>query len=134
MTDQTTNEHDEFLEAAGLGQYERVIALLNQGLEADVKDESGATALMHAVKGEHLETVRLLIERGANRNAKGKYLGFNPIVFAVKASNADILELLLNDNREAALADLQFAFGVAQLLKNQRVMELLKQAIARKSD
>lgn len=133
MTDKTTGEKSELLKAARLGEQARVIALLDQGIEIDARDESGVTALMHAIKGEHLETVHTLIECGADRNAKGKFLGFSPIIFAVKAGNADILELLLKDNDAAELADLQFAFGVAQLLKNPRVMELLNEAITKKS-
>lgn len=98
--------------------------MLAGSAQIDTKDASGATALMHAVKGEPLETLRALIERGADHNAKGKFLGFSAIVFAVKAGNADILELLLKENGAAELPDLQFAFGVAPLLQNERVFEL----------
>jgi uncharacterized protein len=133
MTNNFTDEKTVLLEAVKTGNTESVVRLLDGGAEVDAKDASGATALMHAVKGEQIETIRVLIERGADRNAKGKFLGFSPIVFAVKASNADILELLLEENDAAELSDLQFAFGVAQLLGNPQVLEQLNEAIIKKS-
>ncbi len=133
MTNNFTEKKFPLLEAAAIGHTTSVIEVLDDGAPIEAKDANGATALMLAVKGEHLETVRALIERGADRNVKGKFLGFSPMVFAVKAGNADILELLLADNDTVGLPDLQFAFGVAQLLKNERVLALLNQAMIKKS-
>lgn len=40
--------------------------LIEQGAELDYQDKKGFTALHYAAKGGHLETVRMLLERGAN--------------------------------------------------------------------
>ena len=122
MTKNFTGEKTALLEAAASGHTASVIELLGDGTEIDAKDARGKTALMQAVKGEHLETVCARIERGADPNTKGNFPGFAPLVFAVKTANADILERLLKENNAAELPDLQFALGVAQLLNNERVL------------
>ncbi len=57
---------DALLGAAEHGWVEVVRMLLDAGIRVDVTDEDGEdTALSLALRGHHLETVRLLVERGA---------------------------------------------------------------------
>ena len=44
--------------------------LIEKGVMLDVKDEFGWTALMYAVRAGHLETVKYLVEQGANKDEK----------------------------------------------------------------
>jgi ankyrin repeat protein len=53
------------LEAAGAGRAEVVAFLLDLGMDVDVADHTGRRGLHHAVMAGSLETVKLLVARGA---------------------------------------------------------------------
>lgn len=55
--------------AAGAGFNDRIERLLGLGVEVDARDVSGATALMRAAADGRVETVDLLLFRGADRDA-----------------------------------------------------------------
>ena len=57
--------------AAQTGSVDAVKALLDQGARIDARDQAfQQTALMFGVRGNHPDVVRLLVERGADVNAK----------------------------------------------------------------
>ncbi|HEU5484364.1 MAG TPA: ankyrin repeat domain-containing protein [Microlunatus sp.] len=58
------------ISAARDGDTDRVERLLEQGASIAARDTSGATALVAAAYGNHLEIARLLLEAGADPNAK----------------------------------------------------------------
>lgn len=49
------------------GYNDVVLALLENGVDVDATSERGRTALMEATIGNHYNTVKLLLDRGANR-------------------------------------------------------------------
>src|SRR5438093_9258502 len=57
---------------AGGGSVPQVLILLNQGADADTRDEQGRTPLMYAAQNGRNNIVTLLIRRGADVNAKSK--------------------------------------------------------------
>jgi ankyrin repeat protein len=116
---------NDLMNAAARGDTAAVIGLLAGGVDVNASDDRGMTALMHAVKAGHAETTRTLLYRGADAKAKGRFLGYEPIVFAVKAGDPVLVELLLA-SAEFRAQDAKFALGVARLLGNERVIELLK--------
>lgn len=62
------------MQAAGSGEDRAVEWLLDHGALLEARDENGWTALMHAAvtdRGDCTHTVRLLIARGADLNARG---------------------------------------------------------------
>lgn len=115
------------IDAASRGDADSIIALLDAGIDINAQDDKGATALMRAVESGREDTVKLLLDHGADVNIQGRFLGYSAIVFAVKARNADLVEMLLAACNSKP-PDLSFAIGVAQLSGNPRLIELLKQA------
>lgn len=116
------------MKAASEGDSERVAALLDGGADVNARDENSMTALMQAVKGNHIQTIRLLLDHGADVNIKGKFLGYEAIILAVKAGSAEAVEMLIASGFDPAATDMNFIIGVARLTGNQRILELLDQA------
>jgi len=56
--------------AASVGDLPQVERLLQQGIKVDERDNGGKTPLHYAVQSKNVKLVRLLIERGADVNAK----------------------------------------------------------------
>ncbi|MCP4711982.1 MAG: hypothetical protein GY869_25455, partial [Planctomycetes bacterium] len=76
--------------------------LLDKGAKIDAKDdESGFTALHHAVRLGKKNMVELLIARGADINVKDKQ-GHTPLYFAVN-HDYQIAELLINKGADTGI-------------------------------
>ena len=65
---ETEESVETLIGAAGRGDTDRVRRLLDDGVAIDAADDRGRTALIAASYGAHLETARLLAERGADVN------------------------------------------------------------------
>ena len=59
--------------ATGYGQLEVARYLLDGGVPVDAHSGDGETALFYAILGDHLEVVRLLLERGAQPGVRTRY-------------------------------------------------------------
>ena len=62
------NLEQEFRMAARVGNTEKVRTCLDRGVDIETAPKRGLSALMLAVRGNHLETARHLLERGADPN------------------------------------------------------------------
>jgi ankyrin repeat protein len=60
----------ELIEVAREGDLGAVRSLLEQGARVDAVDDAGATALVAAAYGNHVEVARALVDAGADVNAK----------------------------------------------------------------
>ena len=81
--------------AARTGNEEAVKALLLQGADVNAKEtRQGQTALMWAVSENHLQTVLLLIEHGADIPARSRS-GFTPLLFASRQGHLELARSLL---------------------------------------
>ncbi len=58
----------DWFASAEVGDTQTLARLIEQGVEVDTPGDCGWTALMFAVWGRHLETVRWLLSRGADPN------------------------------------------------------------------
>jgi ankyrin repeat protein len=76
------------------------MALLNQGADMEASDFYGWTPLMKAAYRDNFEIVKLLVENGANVNAKN-YAGHSVLYVAEKLNrNPEIGMLLVNSGAE----------------------------------
>lgn len=111
--------------AAGRGNLEIVLLLINNGANVNSRDDRGETPLHHASR-EHAESVELLIKKGADVNVPDQG-GATPLHNAVYADNMKIAELLVKagadlkaeDEEEGRLTPLECA-------KSEEMKELLR--------
>ena len=77
-------EAPDIFEAAKLGDGQRVSECLSAGAKVDQPDTTGATALQWAALGGHDHIVKLLIDAGADVNAKTEHSGETPLYSAAR--------------------------------------------------
>ena len=75
--------------AAGNGNVNIMIMLLNKGARLEDEDSSGSTALLWAAVGLSADALQLLIERGANVNAQDVD-GFSAIDWVIARGGLDL--------------------------------------------
>jgi outer membrane protein assembly factor BamB len=112
-------------EAAGRGDVAAVRKLLDEGTPVDAKTRYGATALSFACDKGQVEVVKLLLERGADPNAKDTFYGATPLAWASQHGGLEVARILVEkgakdldsaldlavEKKDAALARAVFARG-----------------------
>jgi len=78
----TDDERATFVRAAGSGNTPAVALMLELGVPLDTRGDDGATALHAAAYAGKLDTVRLLLERGADVEARDATWDGTPLVWA----------------------------------------------------
>lgn len=98
--------HKEILWATGEGKADLVESILMRDITTkDSRDEDGYTPLHRAAYSNNVEIARILIQYGADVNAKTEY-GWTPLHSAVKWSNAEVAAFLLQHGADVnALSD-----------------------------
>lgn len=119
--------------AAMHGQNKNITLLLNARANLELQQVQGKTALMIAVEFDKLVSVKQLIQRGANVNAKIHNMPFNEksvLSLAVEHGNVDVVKVLLtagaNFNRTTFDSEGPFAYAIKKEKKDMLVL-LLKQ-------
>lgn len=120
-----TGRDAALLKAAENGDFKTVEQLLKQGANANTRDEIGNRPLLHTARLGDVEMTRVLINAGADVNARG--LGYTPLTFAALYGHERVVALLL---KAEASIDRRSANGLtpmmnAALMNNVRVMDLL---------
>ena len=80
--------------AADDGQFDIVLCLIKHGADMNAQSHAGSTPLQLAIKKDHLEVTKLLLEKGAPIQAN-KY-GRTPLHAAAQLAQLDITTLLLD--------------------------------------
>jgi hypothetical protein len=86
---------DLLLQAVRKGDVAAVRAALDAGVPVDAKFRYERTALSFAADRGHLEIATLLLDRGADANAKDSFYGVAPLVWAAQNGHAAVARLLL---------------------------------------
>src|SRR5262249_37127267 len=93
---------------ADRGELERVCLLLKEGVRVDQRDLDGFTPLMRAVEDNYVEAARLLLEHGANVNARATEGEFTVLMIACKRGfghNFPAISLLLDHGADIHAGD-----------------------------
>ena len=90
----TTFPSSAIINASYRGDIETMREILAIGVDKDVRDAMGATALHEAILQPNVLAVELLLDFGFDPNAKTKN-GYTPLHFAVAANNIAAAKLLL---------------------------------------
>jgi uncharacterized protein len=123
-----TSTGDTALMMACLGGHFPVVKLLVEA-GAPLANGKGWQPLHYAAFGGSAETVRFLLDRGADKNALAPNL-YTPLMLAARNGHADAArELLLHkaDVSQRGQAD-ETALGIAKRKEDQTMIELLKRA------
>jgi outer membrane protein assembly factor BamB len=110
---------EELWEAARRGDTKAVQRLLGSGVDVNARTRYGGTALSFAADKGQVEVVRLLLERGADANAKDTFYGNTPLGWAVHHEFVEIALLLVQKGAE----DYAEALGVAVKKKDLRLAQ-----------
>src|SRR5687768_4453978 len=103
------DDGEDLREAARRGELARVRTLLDKGVKPDVPGRHGTTALMVAVGEGHMEVARLLVERGADVNARERFFNSTVLANAARAKNPELVRWLLEKGSTDADSALDFA-------------------------
>ena len=69
---------------------------LEAGMDPNAAGKDGKTALMVAARGGYMEIVKLLLDKGADVNAKDKKFEATSLIWAAVGGHSDVVELLLS--------------------------------------
>ncbi len=119
-----------YFNAATNGDTEKVLTLLEDGIDVNTTFPIvGTHALMVAAAFGHVDTVRALIDKGADVNAKD-LTGWTPLHAAAFKGNMQIVRLLLENGAVAEPSTwfLESPWIMAEELGYPAIVPLLKQA------
>jgi hypothetical protein len=85
----------DLLAAVRKGDLAAVRAALDQGVPVDARFRYDRTALSFAADRGHADIVTLLLDKGADVNAKDTFYGLTPIVWAAANEHVDVVKVLL---------------------------------------
>jgi ankyrin repeat protein len=117
------------------GQIEAVQILVGAGAEVDGQFDNGITALMIMSILRQTETVRLLLDAGADVNATNNADGGTALIFAVYGGSTETVLLLIESAADVNLKDAgtgddggRTALSYAEEKEHAEITEVLKHA------
>ena len=99
-------------------------AFLDQGINVDVKDQFGCTALIWASRSSSNGSTRLLLEKYSNPNATDNN-GFTALMYASEYGHKEIVQLLLNHNADVDFKD-NDGWTAHDLARNEEIKEMIQ--------
>lgn len=119
-------QDDELIQAAKLGDYEKIRSALTKGDNPDTANSQGVTPFIIAAKGEYIDIMELLLENRASINWQDS-LGNTALFYAVDKTAYETVAFLLENG---ANPNVQNDSGVAVLMTSaitgdQNIIRLL---------
>jgi hypothetical protein len=105
-----------------------VILFLDAGMDPNTKDYNGYTAMMFAANSGQLESVKLLVEAGANVNAMSSDQGWTALMIAARGGYLNIVKILITAGADvnAARSDGATALYLARVNGHTEVADYLR--------
>lgn len=103
--------------------------LLKAGMSVDIKHEDSSAIENACISGNN-DILKLLIKNGVNINVQDKDC-FTPLMRAVQYEHLECVKTLIENNADLNIKNKQHganAISIAMLIKNQTIVELLKNA------
>ncbi|MEW6360074.1 MAG: ankyrin repeat domain-containing protein [Planctomycetota bacterium] len=117
-----------FHDAAALGQTHQLAEFVSSGTDVNTKTPQGLTALHLAAGNGYVETVALLLDRGAATEAVATENRWTPLHWAVYCNHKDIVQLLVERNANVNAKDVtgRTPLDVARQNGNDDIAEILR--------
>ena len=116
---------DVITDAVKKRQYENVKLLLECGAYWDTRNQMNhQTLLMMAIENDDINIVRLLIENGANADAKDDENN-TPLIYAIKKKNYEIMKYLIQEGECDICKNNNAAFELALSLYDMKAIDTL---------
>lgn len=97
--------HTALMFASFNGHSEIVLALIGEKALVDRRDLLGRTALLYAATGPFPETVKILLEKGAQPNNVDSEEHFSPLMHAAAEGHLEVVKILLEYGADPTLTD-----------------------------
>lgn len=113
--------------AAENGDLEQIIHLIEKGKNINILDLAGRTPLHYAVANDQLDSVKLLLELGADPDIADKEFGVIPLHWATGSGNLEIIKLLApkTQNIDARNKDNLSSADMAFIDGNSEIVDFL---------
>jgi len=85
--------------AAARADNESINRMINKGVDVNLRNDNGITALHYSIMNMHFETSKLLLERGADINAEDRW-GITPSDIAKVWRNPEMLTLIMEHTKK----------------------------------
>lgn len=92
-------KEQKLLRAAGKGDLEETVRLIQDGANLNAINEEGESALTRAISRKQTSVARILLENGATTDYTG-FLVHKPLHVAVQTANIQLVELLLDNGAD----------------------------------
>ena len=123
---------DKFANASTYASYRNHVdllqAFLEYGINVDVKDRNGFTALIYACGNGHKEIVRLLLNYNTNPDLRNKH-GWTALMSASYQGHKEIVQLLLDHNADIDLKNNNGKTAL-DLARNQEIEEMIQNHVS----
>lgn len=92
------SRHHSLIYIAAINNQEHALNLLidTYDMNIDETDMYGATSLHNAAANNNIDAITLLLDNGANINARERYNNFTPLQWAIECGMVEATELLID--------------------------------------
>lgn len=124
---------NSFFEAAVNGQFVKIMKLLENGIDVNLKDQEGRTALMYAAFNGHTAIMEKLIEKGASVNLRDAY-GRTALMLASSGPFPTAVKLLLDHRADPDMADGEEHFTALMYAAAEGQLEIVQILLKKKAN
>merc|ERR1711934_91745 len=130
MVDVKANPGPMLIESAkknNTGLMTRIFEECGSGLDVSPKDALGNTPLHYSASGGHIDTLTMLLDRGADCNAQS-YSGDTPLHRAVTQGSEEIIRAVIDGGGDPRIANKKKLTPI-HVAKSAEVRKLLQRAV-----